>query len=82
MTNIRNKRYILGVDPEQGIYLRGLGDLLNQKVWEICSIKRKKPREKIWEEGLITAGMTATALFLTIELSILLLMAPASIIKK
>ena len=31
MTNIRNKRYILGVDPEQGIYLRGLGDLLNQK---------------------------------------------------
>ncbi len=30
MTNFGNKRYILGVDPEKGINLRGLGDLLNQ----------------------------------------------------
>lgn len=31
MTNFRNKRYILGVDPEKGVNLRGLGDLLNQR---------------------------------------------------
>ncbi|MFC2163833.1 hypothetical protein ACFLT2_02405 [Acidobacteriota bacterium] len=31
MTNFGNKKYILGVDPERGIYLKGLGDLLNQK---------------------------------------------------
>jgi len=30
MTNFRDKRYILGVDPEKGIYLKGLGDLLNE----------------------------------------------------
>lgn len=31
MTNFWNKRYILGVDPEKDVYLKGLGDLLNQK---------------------------------------------------
>jgi len=31
MTNFWNKRYILGVDPEKGIYLKGLADLLNAK---------------------------------------------------
>lgn len=31
LTNFGNKRYILGVDPEKGVNLRGLGDLLNEK---------------------------------------------------
>lgn len=31
MTNFGNKRFILGVDPEKGINLRGLGGMLNQK---------------------------------------------------
>jgi len=31
MTNFWNKRFILGVDPEKGIYLKGLADLLNAK---------------------------------------------------
>ncbi len=50
MTNIRNKRYILGVDPQQKIYLRGLGDLLNQKE----EIKRKEQGRTFnyrWYEG-------------------------------
>jgi len=29
VTNFGNQRYILGVDPEKGVYLKGLGDLLN-----------------------------------------------------
>ena len=31
VTNFWNKRYILGVDPEKDVNLRGLGDLLNEK---------------------------------------------------
>jgi len=31
MINFGNRRFILGVDPEKGINLRGLGDMLNQK---------------------------------------------------
>lgn len=31
MSNFGNQRYILGVDPEKGVNLRGLADLLNQK---------------------------------------------------
>lgn len=31
MSNFGNERYILGVDPEKGVNLRGLGDVLNQK---------------------------------------------------
>lgn len=31
MTNFGNGRFILGVDPEKGINLKGLGDILNQK---------------------------------------------------
>lgn len=30
LTNFADKRYILGVDPVQGVNLKGLGDLLNQ----------------------------------------------------
>ncbi len=50
MTNFWNKRYILGVDPEKGINLRGLGDLLNQK-----EDKRReetgRPPEFRWYDG-------------------------------
>jgi hypothetical protein len=31
LTNFGNQRYIIGVDPEKGIYLQGLGDLLNRR---------------------------------------------------
>ncbi len=31
MTNFGNSRFILGVDPEKGVNLRGLGTLLNEK---------------------------------------------------
>ncbi len=31
MTNFGNRRYILGVDPAQGIHLKGLGCLLNRR---------------------------------------------------
>ncbi len=31
VTNFGNRRYILGVDPEKGVNLKGLGDLLNQE---------------------------------------------------
>ncbi len=34
VTNFWNKRYILGVDPEKEVNLRGLGDLLNEKETE------------------------------------------------
>lgn len=50
MTNFRNKRYILGVDPEKGVNLQGLGDLLNQKEAE----KRKdigRPLDFCWYDG-------------------------------
>ncbi len=30
LTNFGNKRYIIGVDPMKGVYLKGLGGLLNQ----------------------------------------------------
>ncbi len=50
MSNFWNKRYILGVDPEKGVNLRGLGDLLNQKE----SIKREeigRPLNLRWYDG-------------------------------
>ncbi|MFQ6039181.1 MAG: hypothetical protein ACE5LV_11260 [Candidatus Aminicenantales bacterium] len=31
MTNFGNTRYILGVDPEAGVHLKGLGDMLNAR---------------------------------------------------
>lgn len=39
MTNFGDRRYILGVDPEKGVNLRGLGDLLNER--------EKEKREEI-----------------------------------
>ncbi len=50
MTNFGNTRYILGVDPDMGISLRGLGTLLNDKE----SGRRKKenrPFNEKWYEG-------------------------------
>ncbi len=50
MTNFGNMRYILGVDPEMGIFLKGLGDLLNHKEAE----KRKhegRPFAEPWYDG-------------------------------
>ncbi|MFP4083193.1 MAG: hypothetical protein ACLFVG_10645 [Candidatus Aminicenantes bacterium] len=50
MTNFGNKRYILGVDPEKGVNLRGLGTLLNRREAE----KREaqgRPLDYLWYEG-------------------------------
>jgi len=50
LTNFWNKRYILGVDPESGIYLKGLGDLLNKREKE----KREKTGKTLnnkWYDG-------------------------------
>lgn len=50
MTNFGNTRYILGVDPDRGIYLRGLGTLLNDK--ESDRRKREnRPFNEKWYEG-------------------------------
>jgi hypothetical protein len=50
MTNFGNTRYILGVDPEMGIYLKGLGGLLNHK--EAEQRKREdRPFSERWYEG-------------------------------
>ena len=50
MTNFGNKRYILGVDPEKRVHLKGLGDLLNKKEAE----KRKASERALafqWYSG-------------------------------
>jgi hypothetical protein len=50
MTNFGNKRYISGVDPEKGVNLKGLGDLLNQKEDEKRA-KEKRPLAFRWYDG-------------------------------
>jgi hypothetical protein len=50
MTNFGNTRYILGVDPEIGVYLKGLGDLLNQKEAERRK-REDRPFTERWYEG-------------------------------
>jgi len=50
MTNFRNKGYILGVDPEKGINLKGLGDLLNRKEEE-RRIAEDRPLDFRWYDG-------------------------------
>lgn len=50
MTNFGNTRYILGVDPEMGIYLKGLGDLLNQKEAEKRRQEGRSSSER-WYDG-------------------------------
>ena len=50
MTNFGNTRFILGVDPEMGIYLKGLGEMLNRKEAEQ---RRREGRSftEGWYEG-------------------------------
>lgn len=50
MTNFGNKRYISGVDPEKGVNLKGLGDLLNQKEDEKRA-EEKRPLAFRWYDG-------------------------------
>jgi hypothetical protein len=50
LTNFGNQRYILGVDPDKGVHLRGLGGLLNRKEAQ----KREasgRPFPLCWYEG-------------------------------
>ncbi len=50
MTNFNDRRYILGVDPEQEVHLKGLGDLLNQREEE----KRQAQKREFpcrWYDG-------------------------------
>ncbi|MCX8160097.1 MAG: hypothetical protein N3G18_04085 [Candidatus Saccharicenans sp.] len=50
LTNLANRRFIIGVDPEAGVNLRGLGSLLNRLEKE----KREKlgrPFSERWYEG-------------------------------
>jgi hypothetical protein len=50
MTNFGNTRYILGVDPAMGIYLKGLGERLNKK--EADRRKQEdRPFTERWYEG-------------------------------
>jgi len=50
LINFGNTRFILGVDPEKGINLRGLGSLLNQKEVEKRN-SQGKPAGLRWYEG-------------------------------
>jgi hypothetical protein len=50
MTNFGNTLYILGVDPDMGIYLKGLGDMLNHKEAERRK-KEDRPYTERWYEG-------------------------------
>lgn len=50
LTNLGHRRFIIGVDPEAGVNLRGLGSLLNQREKE----KRERlgrPVSERWYEG-------------------------------
>ena len=50
MTNFGDKRYILGVDPEKGVNLRGLGALLIEKEAEMRE-KLQRPLTYQWYDG-------------------------------
>jgi len=50
VTNFWNKRYILGVNPEKEVNLKGLGDLLNEKEAEKRT-KAGKPFTFRWYDG-------------------------------
>jgi len=50
VTNFGGQRYILGVDPEMGVNLRGLGGLLNQKEAQRRGAEGKPPTH-LWYEG-------------------------------
>jgi hypothetical protein len=50
LTNFGNKRYILGVDQEMGVNLKGLGDLLNRKEAEKRAQEARPPAFR-WYDG-------------------------------
>jgi len=50
ITSFGSQRYILGVDPEMGVNLRGLGALLNQKEKERREAQGRAPGKR-WYEG-------------------------------
>jgi len=50
MTNFANTRFILGVDPEMSIHLKGLGDLLNLKEAERRK-RENRPFTQRWYDG-------------------------------
>jgi hypothetical protein len=50
MTSFMNNRYILGVDPEKGVNLKGLGGLLSQRESEKRQ-KEGKPLPALWYDG-------------------------------
>ena len=45
-----NTRYILGVDPEAGVYLKGLGKMLNNREAEQRN-QKNRPFDEKWYEG-------------------------------
>jgi len=50
LTNFGNKRYILGVDPEKGVNLKGLGAKLNQRENEKRAVSQKYLTRQ-WYDG-------------------------------
>jgi hypothetical protein len=50
MSDFGGRRFIIGVDPEAGVNLKGLGALLNQKEKEKRE-KNKRPLSEKWYEG-------------------------------
>jgi hypothetical protein len=50
MTNFWDHRYILGVDPEKGVNLKGLGDLLNERELEKRN-ETERPFVFRWYDG-------------------------------
>jgi len=50
LTNFGNERYILGVDPEKGVNLRGLADLLNARESGKRAARGKPPGMR-WYDG-------------------------------
>ena len=50
LTNFGSSRYIIGVDPAMGIYLKGLGDLLNLRESEQRK-QENRPFSERWYDG-------------------------------
>lgn len=50
LSDFGGRRFIIGVDPEMGVNLKGLGTLLNQKEKEKRE-KQNRPVTEIWYEG-------------------------------
>jgi hypothetical protein len=50
MTNFGNTRFILGVDPDAGVYLKGLGEKLNNQEAK-QRIRENRPFTERWYEG-------------------------------